>query len=115
MQAAREARQAENQAIREAKQAENKAAREAQQAINKAAREAQQAENKAARQAARQAENEAKKTAQPVDELEMYQLALKLHQTLNLGTFDDCVSTVRLNGLNEVASVEALLKAKNEN
>jgi hypothetical protein len=51
-------------------------------------------------------------TPQPINELEMYQLALKLHQTLNLGTFDACVSVVRSNNLNETASVEALLKAK---
>lgn len=48
---------------------------------------------------------------QQIDEMKLFTLALKLHQELNLGSFDDCVSAARLHGLNEAATV-AYLQAK---
>jgi len=44
--------------------------------------------------------------------METYLLALKLHKDLNLGSFNDCIASVRANDLNEIACIAELYKAK---
>lgn len=46
--------------------------------------------------------------AQQIDEMTLYTLALKLHNVLKLGTFDDCVAAARANNCDEAATVIAL-------
>jgi len=43
--------------------------------------------------------------AKQIDEMELFQLALKLHNDLKLGTFDDCVAAARANGCEYQATV----------
>ena len=42
-----------------------------------------------------------------VDELEIYKLAIKLHE-MNLGSFEDCAKAAKENGCDEGASRQAL-------
>jgi len=43
-----------------------------------------------------------------VDELEIYKLAIKLHESLNLGSFEECAKAVKDNNCNEANSIKAL-------
>jgi len=43
-----------------------------------------------------------------VDELEVYKLAIKLHESLNLGSFEECAKAVKDNNCNEANSIKAL-------
>jgi hypothetical protein len=49
--------------------------------------------------------------AEQIDEMQLYTLALKLHQEMNLGTFDECVAAARESKLNE-AEAFAILTQK---
>jgi len=40
-----------------------------------------------------------------IDEMQLFQLALKLHNDLKLGSFDDCVNAARVNNCDEAATV----------
>jgi len=40
-----------------------------------------------------------------IDEMKLYELALKLHSELKLGTFDDCVAAARANNCDEQATI----------
>jgi len=42
---------------------------------------------------------------QEIDEMKLYELALKLHNELKLGSFDDCVAAARANNCNEHAAI----------
>lgn len=42
-----------------------------------------------------------------VDELEIYKLAIKLHE-MNLGSFEECAKAVKENGCDEATSIEVL-------
>lgn len=43
-----------------------------------------------------------------VDELEIYKLAIKLHESMNLGSFEECAQAVKENNCNEANSIKAL-------
>jgi len=43
----------------------------------------------------------------PVDELDIYKLAIKLHE-MNLGSFEECAKAVKTNCCDEAASIQAL-------
>ena len=43
-----------------------------------------------------------------VDELEVYKLAIKLHESLNLGSFEECAKVVKDNNCDYSASIKAL-------
>jgi len=45
--------------------------------------------------------------AAQVDELEVYKLAIKLHE-MNLGSFEDCAKAVKDNNCNEANTIKAL-------
>ena len=45
--------------------------------------------------------------AAQVDELEVYKLAIKLHE-MNLGSFEECTKAVKDNNCVEAASIKAL-------
>lgn len=47
-----------------------------------------------------------------VDELEIYKLAIKLHESLNLGSFEECAKAVKENNCNEASSIKALQRNK---
>jgi len=47
-----------------------------------------------------------------VDELEVYKLAIKLHESLNLGTFEECAQIVKENNCDESASIKAMQRNK---
>jgi len=47
-----------------------------------------------------------------VDELEVYKLAIRLHESLNLGSFEECAQVVKDNNCNEAASIKALQRNK---
>jgi len=49
--------------------------------------------------------------AKQIDEMELFQLALKLHNDLKLGTFDDCVAAARANNCEYQATVAQLQSA----
>jgi len=53
----------------------------------------------------------AAEVAEQIDEMQLYTLALKLHQEMNLGTFDECVAAARESKLNE-AEAFAILTQK---
>jgi len=42
---------------------------------------------------------------QEIDEMKLYELALKLHSQLKLGSFDDCVAAARANNCDEQATI----------
>merc|ERR1711970_470649 len=42
---------------------------------------------------------------QVIDEMKLYKLALKLHNELKLGSFDDCVAAARANNCDEQATI----------
>lgn len=42
---------------------------------------------------------------QQIDEMKLYELALKLHSELKLGSFDDCVAAARANNCDEQATI----------
>ena len=43
-----------------------------------------------------------------VSDVDVYKLAIKLHEQLNLGSLDECARVVRENNGDEVASIKAL-------
>ena len=47
-----------------------------------------------------------------IDELEIYKLAIKLHESLNLGSFEECAQAVKENNCNEANSIKALQRNK---
>ena len=47
-----------------------------------------------------------------VDELEIYKLAIKLHESMNLGSFEECAQAVKENNCNEANSIKALQRSK---
>jgi len=51
--------------------------------------------------------------SEQIDEMTLYQLALKLHNDLKLGSFDDCVSAARAANCDEAATV-VLLQARSQ-
>lgn len=51
--------------------------------------------------------------AKPVTNVEIYKLAIKFHEQLNLGSLDDCIRVVRENNCDEAASIMAMQQRKN--
>lgn len=45
---------------------------------------------------------------QPPSELDIYKLAIKLHEVLALGSLDDCIAAARQHGADEAAAIKAL-------
>lgn len=45
---------------------------------------------------------------QEIDEMKLYELALKLHNELKLGSFDDCVAAARANNCEEQTTIASL-------
>ena len=43
-----------------------------------------------------------------VNDVEIYKIAIKLHEQLQLGSLDDCIKAVRENGCDEAESIKAL-------